>query len=612
MLRSLTLVLTVGVSLLFSAGVAANEVEDQPFDTAPVIEAPVDITSYDVVLQGAPDDAVAADLEAALALFRYRDGGAPSVALLRRRALDDRAIAEKVLRSHGYYEARVRAEVEAAAEGKAATVTVTVIPGRPFRLERHDFVLAPTALAQALPDAKDPAFGSPLGKPAAAAAILDAEDKALGALKAAGFPYASAVDRDAVADPAAATLAVTTTIDTGPRLTFGDLRIDGAEGIDTEYLHTYRPWQPGDPVDARKLTAYQRSLMQTGLFNAGAVLLPEEAPPPGPVPVTANLEPRAFRSIAVGVNYSTDLGPGGEIDFEHRNLFGANEILRVEANAALAEQTIETRLRKPQFRRNRQDLVTLLSLRHVEADAYDETGATLTVGLERRLGQHWLVGLGGLGEVTDTVSSDAEGRSYLLGLPGFVEYDNTGDLLNPAGGVRVRLNGTPFAGQFDGRFTPFFSTEVNASTYFDLTGEKRYVAALRTRLGSILSGDISDVPAGRRLYAGGGGSIRGYAERSIGPLDANNDPTGGRSVVEAVAELRAQFYGDFGAAVFVGAGSVTEDVAPTFSEGLLFAAGLGFRYHTPLGPIRADVAVPLNPRSIDDSFQLYFSIGQAF
>ena len=70
---------------------------------------------------------------------------------------------------------------------------------------------------------------------------------------------------------------------------------------------------------------------------------------------------------------------------------------------------------------------------------------------------------------------------------------------------------TPFLGQYDGSLTPFLSNEVSASTYFDLTGEKRYIAAVRGRLGSILAGDIGNVPGGRRLYGGGGGSVRGYA-----------------------------------------------------------------------------------------------------
>lgn len=576
------------------------------------VEAPVEVTAYDVVLEGSPSDVVTEDLEAALNLYRYQENGAPSVALLRRRAMDDRETGRKVLRSHGYYDGQVGIELEPTDDESSARVTVTVEPGPIFELARHDFVLTPTPLAEALPKQANSSFGSPVGGPASAAAILEAEDAAVARLQNRGFPYARKTGRDAVADLEENTIAVTTTIETGPRLTFGDLQFEGAENIDETYLRTYQPWRQDEPVSTRKLTAYQRSLMETGLFNAGAVVLPEEPPEAGQVPVTAQMEQRKFRSIAVGLSYSTDQGPRTEVDFEHRNLFGANETLRLEADAALVEQRLGAQLRKPQYLRDGQDLVGGLSLRRAEFDAFDETGATLTLGLERKLGDHWRVGLGGLAEVTETVSSDVEGRSYLLGMPGFAEFDDTNDLLNPSSGWRFRLTGTPFAGQFDGAFTPFFSTELKGSTYFDLTGEKRYIAAFRGRLGSILSGDLSDVPPGRRLFAGGGGSVRGYAERSLGPLDENDDPTGGRSVAEIGVELRAQVYGDFGVAVFGAAGSVTEDVVPTFSDGVQTAAGLGLRYYSPLGPIRADVAVPLNPRDSDDSFQLYFSIGQAF
>ncbi len=581
-------------------------------DAPPIVDAPAEVTTYEVAIEGSPSDAVTADLEKALNLFRYQENGAPSVALLRRRALDDREIGGRVLRSYGYYQGAMAVDVTVGESEREASVTVTVEPGPAFTLARHDFVLQPTSLAEALPQGIAPAAASPVGRAAEAAAILDAEDAMVQALRQSGFPYARRMGRDAVADMENASLGVTTTIDTGPHLTYGDLNFEGTANIDETYLRTYQPWQQGEAVDTRKLSQYQRSLIGTGLFNAGAVLLPIEPPEPGAVPVVAEMEQRKFRSIGVGLSYSTDLGPRVEVDFEHRNLFGANEILRLQTDASLPEQRFDASLRKPQFRRNRQDLVTSLSLRHIELDAFDETGATLTVGLERQLSDRWRVGLGGLAEVTETVSSDAGGRSYLLGMPGFAEYDSSNDLLNPSRGWRIRLSATPFAGQFDSQFAPFLSTEAKASTYFDLTGEKRYVAAIRGRLGSILAGDIGEVPAGRRLYGGGGGSVRGYAERSLGPLDALNDPTGGRSVVELGAELRAQFYGDFGVALFADAGSVTEDVVPTFSDGLQFAAGVGLRYHTPLGPIRADVAIPLNPRDTDDAYQLYFSIGQAF
>ena len=120
------------------------------------------------------------------------------------------------------------------------------------------------------------------------------------------------------------------------------------------------------------------------------------------------------------------------------------------------------------------------------------------------------------------------------------------------------------------------------------------------------------MPASRRLFSGGGGSVRGYAERFIGPIDENGDPLGGLSVVELGAELRAQAFGDIGFALFVEGGSVSEEPAPVFDEGFQIAAGVGLRYFSPVGPIRVDVGVPVNGREEDDAFQIYLSIGQAF
>ncbi len=98
-----------------------------------------------------------------------------------------------------------------------------------------------------------------------------------------------------------------------------------------------------------------------------------------------------------------------------------------------------------------------------------------------------------------------------------------------------------------------------------------------------------------------------------GPLDDDDDPIGGRSKIEFGGEFRARVYGDFGLVPFFAAGNAYELVLPELSEEFQWAAGLGFRYYTAFGPLRLDVAFPLNPRSgVDDPFQIYFSIGQAF
>ena len=77
-------------------------------------------------------------------------------------------------------------------------------------------------------------------------------------------------------------------------------------------------------------------------------------------------------------------------------------------------------------------------------------------------------------------------------------------------------------------------------------------------------------------------------------------------------ELRARITEDIGLVPFLEVGGVFDSAVPDFDEDLQFAAGLGLRYYTPVGPLRVDVGVPLNPRDTDDFAQLYISIGQAF
>lgn len=568
--------------------------------------------SYEISATGSPSDEITDLLERSLYLYRFQENGVPSIPLLRRRAESDQEIAKQVLQSFGYFEAAVRTSVTPAEDKESAMVELVIEPGQPFILSAHRIVITDRDENgdPVPPDAKD--SGSPVGSAAVARAILAAESFVTNRLRQRGYPYASRVSRDAEADLRRREISVLSTFRAGPKLVYGDVSFEGIPDIDETYLRTYQPWKKGETVDARQLAEFQRELIDTGLFNAGAVQLPEDPPKSGEAPVAVVMEQRPFRSVGGGVWYSTDEGPGIRLEFSHRNLFGANESINLRAMTGLEEQRFETRFRKPQFERPGQDLVAGLSLRNLDNEAFDEYGGTLSVGLERELTPHLRVGAGGLFELTQSESSDSSGLAALGGIPTFAEYDTSNDLLDPTDGVRIRAEVTPFAGTYSDEFTAFLRGDVVGSTYFPLDDSDRFVFAVRGRVGSVIAQDLSRVPPGRRIYSGGGGSVRGYEERSIGPLDASGDPTGGLSVLEGGAELRANIAWDIGAAVFLEAASVSEEVVPTFSEGVQYAAGVGLRYYSPIGPIRVDVGVPLNARPTDDSFQIYFSIGQAF
>jgi translocation and assembly module TamA len=563
---------------------------------------------YDVELTGAPSDAIDALMRQSLDIFRRQEDGAQSLAFLRRRVAGDEATAQRILRSFGYFDGGLAYRVEEietpTGEPRRASVQVTVEPGPPFILSRHGFTIVedggtPVDLADAA------ALGSPVGAPAVAQDILDAETRAVARLTHRGRPYARRLGREAVADLELAEIEIDTTIAAGPAYAMEPPRFEGLERVEADYLRTYLNWDGGEPFDQRVIDEYQRRLSDTRLFSAITVRPPETPPDGGSVPITVAVEEGPRRTVTAGLRYSTDRGPAARGTFEHRNLFGANETGRLDAFAGLDEQRLEGRYRVPQFLRHEQDFVAAAGVRRIEDDAFDELAFTTTAGIERVVSSKWTVGASGLFELTQTTDDRGDTVYMLFGLPVFAAYDSTRDFLNPVQGWRLRADVTPFMGLADDNETPLFtSIDTRASHYIALDSEDRYILAGRARLATIIAQNVDDVPSPRRLYSGGGGSVRGFAERSIGPSDANGDPSGGLSAVEAGIELRARVFGDIG-------GAVSEEVYFSVEDPSI-AAGGGVRYFSPVGPIRVDVGVPLNPDEDDDDFQIYLSIGQAF
>jgi translocation and assembly module TamA len=253
-----------------------------------------------------------------------------------------------------------------------------------------------------------------------------------------------------------------------------------------------------------------------------------------------------------------------------------------------------------------------MTLRHIDSKAFDELGAEAAIGVRLPIIRKWR----GAADVSlETARLKDQGdtdTSTLVGLPLAMSYDGTDSRTRPTEGVRLRLGATPYAGHLD-KAIAFFASTVRGSGFLALDEERRFVLAGRAKAGSIVGESVEDLPANKRFYAGGDRSIRGYKFQRVGPLDDKNDPTGGRSLFEVGAELRVVAWRSIEVVPFVEGGNVYDQVYPDFSQAPRWAAGLGLRHHTLIGPVRLDFAFPLNRRKdVDDRFQFYISLGQAF
>jgi translocation and assembly module TamA len=601
------------VAALALAGSQRGQSQSDDASAAPAPEQPAAGAAdlrYAVTIEGVPDDALRGLLLQVSETQRLIDRPPPSLARLRRRAQDDRARLLEVLRSEGYY----GGQVEVAMDNSVQPIRVTfrIELGPVYRLGAVSIEVEPPEPALRLPSPQE--IGLKPGEPAAARTVLDAEQALLNRVRAQGFILAVAGPRRAVVDHDTDLMDLTLRIQPGPLSRFGPVSFDGLGTVEQDFVANRLDWKQGELITPARLEEARTSLRETGLFTNVQIDLADELDAQGQLPVTVDLTERKHRSIGLGVRYRTDEGPGGSISWEHRNMFGRGEQVSVEADGSFIGAFLIASFRKPDFGRRNQSLLSDFRLAYDDTDAFESTSARARLGLERQLGDGMTVALGVsflAQEVRDKAQDDNSETFGLLSLPARFEWDRSDDRLDPSSGGRLRVENEPFVDVI-GNGLLFNKSRVDYAHYLEVVQNPQIVLAGRTALGAMVGESRDEIPANLRFYAGGGGSVRGFGYQLAGQLNDDDDPIGGRSLLELSGEVRVRITESIGAVAFVDAGTVYSSSAPDFSETLRVGAGPGLRYFSPIGPLRLDVGFPLNPRDSDDTWQLYISIGQAF
>jgi len=403
-------------------------------------------------------------------------------------------------------------------------------------------------------------------------------------------------------------------IEEGAPASFGPVKFSykdsEAKGfVKDSYLKKLVTWQEGDCFQNQKIDSLRGKLLATGLFSRADVKLPEIAGQGGSIPVEIILQPKAQRSVKAGLSYYTDEGVGIALGWEHRNFFGSAEKFNADLDLSTLEQRLDLTLGKPFFMRKDQSLSLNLFIAREDTDAFEQFGTGTGFEIKRNINKRLSATLGADIELTRIKEDNGEEETYGLFSPvASVLYDSRNNNLDPTKGWLLRLRTEPYIDAF-GESAPFVKSVFRGQTYYAV--HDRVTLAGRVALGVIAGEESADIPATKRFFAGGGGSVRGFGYQEIGPQE-DNDPVGGRSLVEFSGEARFKIMDKFGAVAFVDAGDVDENTMPKLND-LSIGAGLGARYYTDFGPLRFDVGVPLNKRdNLDDNFQIYISIGQAF
>ena len=558
-------------------------------------------------------------------LITLRDKAPVGPFALISRARDDRGRLETALNSYGYYGAKVAIDIAGrpiddpnlanaldSATGEVP-VTIRIDKGPLYHLRRVDLDGQPTPAAREALKLKP-------GDPAIAANVLAAQGRMLQALRDNGHALAKVSTPKAILEPSAKSLDVSYDVEPGPRVNLGPITVTGLERVNESYVRRRLLIQRGEQFDPRAIEKARQDLAAAGVFSTVTVDAPDHLDAQGQLPVTVRLVESKRRVVGVTAAYSTDLGASAGVTWSHRNLFGNAE--RLDLGAAITQlggtastspgYDVSAILTQPDVFVRDLDLIYKLQGIKESLDAYDRTAVLGGVTVRYKFSPEW-TGSVGLQAQQSRITQQGVTRDYtLIQLPLTARYDTTGTegLLDPTHGIKAAVTVTPSA-SIAAPTATFFILSATGSTYFDFGSSGRSVLALRATLASVQGATTFELPPDQRLYAGGSGTVRGYRYQSIGPQFADGKPVGGTSLAAGTVEFRQRFGESFGAAVFVDAGQVSDKSAP-FGGDLRVGAGAGVRYYSPLGPIRADVAVPLNRKSGDDSFEFYIGIGQAF
>lgn len=565
---------------------------------------------YSVSFEGVKDAGLLDLLKKVSKSDTEQDKPTASRDVLRMRVRRDAPLLLQALRSHGFYSAEVTSDITG--DGSPVHVVFHITTGPAYLLESvaYDvtFPLGEQGLEER-PKAAD--MGLVLHKPALSKSILDARYRIIRWFQNRAFPLVKVPEPRVIVDHASQSVRVTYRVQTGERARFGKTEIKGLARVDTKYAFSKLPWKVGDPYNEDRLSQGKRNLRDTGLFATVEADHQDHLDREGGLPIEITVKERKPRSVQGGVSYKTDEGPGANASWEHRNVWGRAERIVLGAYVSGIEYGLKGLFEKPEFLRQDQSLLFNLRLGKDSPDAYTSRSLTGSLQVERKLAKGMSVGAGPGFQLSRVEQFGVENDFTLLSFPGYLNWDTSNEALDPSRGGRLRLRLSPFY-NFHGQNFGFWKGLAGYSRYIRLSQDPSLILAVRGTVGAMEGAPNDEIPADIRFYAGGSGSVRGYEYKTLGPL-INNQPTGGRSLVELSTELRMKLTDTLGFAAFLDGGNAFEAAFPNFEEPLRWGTGLGLRYFTPIGPLRFDVAVPLERREqIDEPFYIYVSIGQAF
>ena len=531
---------------------------------------------------------------------------------------DDIKRIEQVLREHGYYGSTVTHTLDFRDGDRKVDIEI--------RVDQGDPVIVKTIRMAVLGDQPDDYISDVAevilleeGRPFSQISYQKSKALITDLFSDRGYPLAD-IRSEAIVNLRNREVNVEFTIDPGREYYFGDVIFRGNSGIATKLLEREIEYERGDLFSLKETQKSRANIFETGLFNS-VIVDTDYDEQKFEVRTVYSVTERKLGTIRLGAGYATEDNLRAQLSWSQRNFLDGGRTLRITSSYSSLTRGLLARLDQPHLVGRNSSLAFLLDARRDDFPGYEGLSFDFNSTLSKEFFDYLtlfsslnVVYADIKSQVLRTPIESARDSVFLTVVDLGIEYDLTDSLINPTSGMRLFLF----------METPIQIASSSRTDYLKFLAELRYykdvsgvVLGKRATIGNISTlgeTDPLDVPIFKRFFAGGSASMRGYSFQHLSPLNSNRDPLGGNSMIIGNAEARFGLFNKLGAVIFFDYGNVYSKSFGFSVSDLKYAAGAGLRYHTIIGPIRADFGYLLNPEDEErnDRFKIFISIGQAF
>lgn len=392
--------------------------------------------------------------------------------------------------------------------------------------------------------------------------------------------------------------------DSGRRYRFGRVNIE-QDVLKPKLMARMVSIREGEPYDSKKITALNQDLINSNYFSLIDIKPGDRDKKEWAVPLDIRLTARKKHYYRFGAGADTDTGPRLTAGYENRRINRRGHRFKADLKASLVLSEASMEYRVPLYKPIYDYFAAQAGYKHENTDN-TKTDKILAGGRHVHLMENgWLQTLG-LDWTDEKFDAGLQSGEAVLIVPqaGWSRRRADDNIwIRDGYALNFELRGSHEAVFSDVSFMQFRGVgEGIKQLPWQWSG--RLIG--RAELGFMTVSDFSQLPVSYRFFAGGDQSVRGYNYKEIGPTDASGEAIGGQYLGAFSIEYEQPVTENWGIAAFVDTGSVTD----TFNFAFKTGVGMGVRWHTLIGPLRLDLAVPLS--EAQNAFRVHFSMGPEF